>query len=376
MSDAGVPFLDLKRQYAGLRAEIESAVSEVLRSQRFILGPEGGRLEAEIAALCGVRHAAGVASGTDALVLALQAAGLGPGDEVVTSPFSFLASASSIVRLGARPAFADVDADTLDLDPEDLGRRAGRRTRALVPVHIFGQCAPVEALIAAAEAACGRRPTVVEDAAQALGALRHGRPAGSLGDAGCLSFYPTKNLGGAGDAGMVVTDDDELARRVRLLRAHGDAGRYDHREVGLNSRLDEIQAAVLRVKARRLREWNEQRRRRSALYDRLLASRPGGLRLPAVREGNVHTWHQYVVRSPRRDDLARHLASRGIGTAVYYPTPLHLQACFRDLGHAPGAFPRAEAACREVLALPLYPELTEPEQERVAEAVHAFFRGG
>jgi dTDP-4-amino-4,6-dideoxygalactose transaminase len=372
-----VPFLDLTRQYAALREEIDRAVGRALESQRFILGPEVDQLEGELATLCGVRHGIGVASGTDALILALEAAGVRPGDAVVTSPFSFFATASSIARLGARPCFVDIEETTFNMDPEAVAAGTPRDARAILPVHIFGQCSAVERIREAARLSVGTELPIVEDAAQAIGATRHGRPAGSLGAAGCLSFYPTKNLGGAGDGGMVVTDDEAIARRVRSLRAHGDAGRYDHRDLGMNSRLDTIQAAILLVKAKRLREWNETRRVRAATYDRLLAGAGAGagtdLRLPVTAAGNQHTYHQYVIRSRRRDELARHLRDRGIGSAVYYPIPLHRQACFASLGYREGAFPRAEAACREVLALPLYPEITEAEQESVAGAIREFF---
>ncbi len=370
-----IPFLDLSRQYDSIGAEIEAAALAVLRSQRYVLGPEVESLERDIAAVCGTRHAIGVASGTDALLIALQALGVGPGDEVVTSAFSFFATASSIARLGARPVFADIDAGTFNLDPAAVALVTRVSTRVVMPVHIFGQCADVEAIREAARSASGRNVPLVEDAAQAIGALRNGRPAGSLSSAGCLSFYPTKNLGGAGDGGMIVTDDEGIDRAARRLRAHGDVGRYDHRDLGMNSRLDAIQAAVLRVKASHLARFNEQRRQRAATYDRLLSGVGGDLRLPVVAAGNTHTYHQYVVRTGRRDALASHLAGLGIGTAVYYPTPLHLQPCFAPLGYGVGDLPRTEAACREVLALPLYPELTEEEQERVAAGIAAFFTG-
>jgi dTDP-4-amino-4,6-dideoxygalactose transaminase len=270
-----VAFLDRRRQYLSIRSEIEPVVYEVLESPRFVLGPEVELLEKEIARLCGVTHGIGVASGTDALMLALQAVGVKPGDDVVTSAFSFFATASSVARLGARPVFADVDDGTLTLDPEQVARVVRPGTTAILPVHIFGQCAIVENIRESAAWAAGRDLPVVEDAAQAIGAMRHGAPAGALGEAGCLSFYPTKNLGGAGDGGMVVTGSDAIARRVRLLRAHGYVGRYDHREIGMNSRLDSIQAAILRVKARRLTDWNETRRVRAARYDGMLADAGG-----------------------------------------------------------------------------------------------------
>ena len=374
MKATGVSFLDLTRQHAVLKEDLERAVAGVLGSQKFILGPEVELLEKEIALACHVPHGVGVASGTDALMLALQALGVGPGDDVITSPFSFFASASAVARLGARPRFADIDAGTFNLDPAAIARSAGSRIRALVPVHLFGQCAEVESLKSAAEAAAGRNLAVVEDAAQAIGARRRGTPAGALGDAGCFSFYPTKNLGGAGDGGMIVTASDEVASRARRLRAHGDAGRYDHRELGMNSRLDSLQAAILRVKLKRLESWNEARRERAAAYDELLGG-VAELKLPVTLSGNVHTFHQYVIRTKRRDELARHLSARGIGTAVYYPIPLHLQACFAYLGHKPGDYPAAEAACREVLALPLYPELTPSEQALVGQEIVKFFRG-
>ena len=369
-----VPFLDLHRQYAAIGPQLEAAVARVLQSQRFILGPEVELLEREIASFCATRHGVGVASGTDALILALAASSVGPGDSVVTSPFSFFATASSIARLGARPVFADINPATFNLDPVSVSMHAPKNTRALMPVHLFGQCADVETLRQAAGAAGAKDVRVVEDAAQAIGATRHDRPAGSLGDAGCLSFYPTKNLGGAGDGGMVVTDNEDTARAVRRLRAHGDAGRYDHRELGMNSRLDSLQAAVLMVKMGHLAQWNDARRARAAVYEELLADAGGDLRLPVTEAGNLHTFHQYVIRSSRRDALARHLTERGIGNAVYYPIPLHLQKCFSSHGHHAGDFPIAETACREVLALPLYPELTDAEQDQVADAIRVFFR--
>ncbi|HET9480204.1 MAG TPA: DegT/DnrJ/EryC1/StrS family aminotransferase [Candidatus Polarisedimenticolia bacterium] len=373
-----VPFLDLKRQHASIAPEVERAVQGVLESQRFILGPEVGLLEQEIATLCATAHGVGVASGTDALILALLALGVGPGDEVITSPFSFFASASSITRVGARPVFADIDPLDYNIDPDAVRRAVTPRTRAVIAVHLFGQCADVDRIRrAATEAPEGpdRRIAIVEDAAQAIGSSRSGRPAGSIGDAGCFSFYPTKNLGGAGDGGMLVTNDAALAERVRRLRAHGDAGRYDHREIGLNSRLDTLQAAVLLVKARHLPLWTELRRQRASIYDRELAG-VGGLTPPLQHSDCIHTYHQYVVRTPRRGDLARFLGEAGIGTAVYYPIPLHRQRCFASLGHGEGDFPASESAAREVLALPIFPELTDSEQSRVVDVIRTFFAKG
>ena len=371
-----VPFLDLSRQHQPLRAAMEAAVGTVLESHRFILGPEVEALEKQVAALCGVAHGVGVASGTDALILALQALGVGPGDEVVTSAFSFFATASSIARLGATPVFADIEPAGFTMDARAVATLRAPKVRALMPVHIFGQCADMESLVDGARVLARREVPMVEDAAQAIGATRHGRPAGSLGAAGCLSFYPTKNLGGAGDGGMVTTDDPSIAARVRSLRAHGDAGRYDHRELGLNSRLDSLQAAVLLVKLKHLAAWNEERRALARRYDDLLADLSGDITLPITLPGNQHTWHQYVIRAPRRDDLQAHLTSQGIGSAVYYPIPLHRQRCFEQLGYHEGDLPETERACREVLALPIYPGLRSDEQEQVAASIGAFHKGG
>jgi dTDP-4-amino-4,6-dideoxygalactose transaminase len=358
-----VPLLNLQAQYGVLREELDAAVGRVLASQQFILGREVEPLEQEICAFTGAGRAVACASGSDALLLALMALDVGPGDEVITTPFSFFATAGVIHRLGARPVFADIEPETFNLDPEQLPRRINARTRAIVPVHLYGRMANMEAILEVA-AAC--RIPVVEDAAQALGAHTRSGHAGTLGAVGCFSFYPTKNLGGAGDGGMAVTNDDRLAGRLRRLRVHGATDRYLHAEVGLNSRLDELQAAVLRVKLRRLEEWNRARRRHAQEYTRLLGDRVAA---PAPAPEGAHVYHQYVVRVPDRDRVRRHLAERGVETAVYYPLPLHLQECFAYLGHQEGDFLQAEAAAREVLALPLYPELTEDARHYVASAV-------
>ncbi len=370
-----VPFLDLGRQHAAVRAQMEGALRSVLDHQRFILGPEVEALESQVASLCGVSHGVGVASGTDALILALQALGVGPGDEVVTSAFSFFATGSAIARLGAKPIFADIEPAGFTLDPAAVAALRARQVRALMPVHLFGQCADMESLADAAHVLGDRDLPMVEDAAQAIGAMRNGRAAGSLGAAGCLSFYPTKNLGGAGDGGMVVSGDASLAARVRSLRAHGDAGRYDHRELGMNSRLDSLQAALLLVKLGHLASWNQARRSLADAYAGLLSDRPGGITLPATLAGSQHTWHQYVIRAPRRDELAAHLTRDGIGSAVYYPIPLHRQVCFEYLGYREGDLPQTERACREVLALPIYPGLRAAEQEQVAASIRSFYKG-
>jgi dTDP-4-amino-4,6-dideoxygalactose transaminase len=358
-----VPQLDLEAQYAALREEIEGAVLRVLRSQRFILGEEVAAFERAMAEYTGAGHAVACASGSDALLLALLALDVGPGDEVITSPFTFVATAASIHRLGAKPVFADIEPETFNLDPKQVARRINSRTRAIVPIHLYGRLAAIEEIV---EMARSCRIPVVEDAAQALGARRGGRMAGTFGELGCYSFYPTKNLGGAGDGGMVVTRDARLAERVRRLREHGEERRYYHSEVGLNSRLDEIQAAVLRVKLGRLEAWNGARRRHAAEYTRLLGD---AVRAPGPAPEGSHIYHQYVIRVEDRDGLRARLAGQGVETAVYYPVPLHLQKCFADLGHQPGDFPRAEAAAREVLALPIYPELTAEAWEYVAGAV-------
>jgi dTDP-4-amino-4,6-dideoxygalactose transaminase len=378
-----VPFLDLKRAYEPIRTELKSAVEAVLDGQRFVLGPEGEALERECAALVGAPAAVGVASGTDALIMAYRALELGAGDEVVTSPFSFFASAGAVVNAGGRPVFADIDPVTFNLDPQAAASTMGDRTRVICPVHLFGQAADVVKL---RELAGGQKGVVIlEDAAQAIGAALNGVGAGALGDAAAFSFYPTKNLGGAGDGGLVTAVRTDLADRVRLLRHHGQTGPYEHAHIGTNSRLDEIQAAILRVKLRHLPGWNESRRSLAhGLSERLRASglqiKDGGhlegadLSLPVELPGRRHVYNLYTVRARERDALQAFLKERGIGCGVYYPLPLHLQPCFEYLGHPAGSFPEAERACREVLSLPVFPGLTEPEQDRIAETVAAFYR--
>jgi dTDP-4-amino-4,6-dideoxygalactose transaminase len=357
-----IPFLDLTRQHAALRAELLAAVDGVLASSQFVLGERGRALEAALAARCGVRHGVGVGSGTDALRLALAVLGVGPGDEVVTPAFSFVASASTIVMAGATPVFADVDPRTGGLDPAAVERALSPRTRALVAVHLYGHPAPMDALVPLARA---HGVAVVEDAAQAVGASLHGRPVGAWGDVACLSFYPTKNLGACGDGGMIVTDRDDLAERCRRLRHHGDAGRYRHLELGYCSRLDEVQAALLTVKLARLEAWTEARRRLAAQYTADLAGLPLGL--PVEQPGARHVYHVYTVRHPRRDALARALAELGVGTAVHYPLAVPGQPMF-GLDDAP-RWPHAWQAAREVLSLPCYPELREDEAQGVVRAV-------
>jgi dTDP-4-amino-4,6-dideoxygalactose transaminase len=357
-----IPHVDLVRQHAALRDELLAAMTRVLDSSRFVLGGEGEALERELAAMAGVRHAVGVASGTDALRLSLAALGIGPGDEVITSAFSFVASGSTIVMAGATPVFVDIDPETYALDVAAAERAVTARTRAIIPVHLYGHPAPMDAVTALARA---HRLAVIEDAAQAIGASWQGRAVGGWGDTTCLSFYPTKNLGACGDGGMVLTDRDDLAERLRRLRHHGDGGRYRHLELGYCSRLDELQAAILRVKLRRLHEWTEAKRRLAARYDRLLGGLPLGL--PIVRPGARHVYHLYTVRHPQRDALAKSLADLGVGTAVHYPVPVPGQPMFG--GPDERRWPEAWRAAREVLALPCFAELADDEQDRVAAAV-------
>ncbi len=371
---ARIPLLDLKAQLAGIREDVRSAIDEVVDAQMFILGPGVERFEAAVASYTGAAHAIGCASGTDALILALGALELGPGDEVVTSPFSFFASASCAYKVGARPRFADIDPRTFNLDPERAEAAIGDRTKALLPVHLFGQCADMDAFL---DIGARRSLPVVEDAAQALGAGFRERSAGTLGILGCYSFFPSKNLGGFGDGGMLVTSDDALAERLRILRVHGGRQMYHHKYVGWNSRLDALQAAVLGVKLPHLDRWSEGRAANAARYDQWFREtglvESGALRLPERDPKARHIFNQYTLRVERRDELRRHLDAAGIGHAVYYPVPLHLQPCFADLGYAEGDFPASERACREVVSLPIYPELTPAQQEQVVSAVAEFY---
>jgi dTDP-4-amino-4,6-dideoxygalactose transaminase len=358
-----IPFLDLTRQHASLRGELLEVMTRVLETSRFVLGDEGAALERELAARSGVRHAIGVGSGTDALRLALAALDVGPGQEVLTPALSFVASASTIVMTGATPVFVDIDLETYTMDVAAAARAITARTRAIVPVHLYGHPAAMTPLAALA---AGHRLAIVEDAAQAVGATYAGRPVGAWGDATCLSFYPTKNLGACGDAGMVLTDRDDVAERLRRLRHHGDAGRYRHLELGYCSRLDELQAAALRVKHRRLDEWTEAKRRVAARYQAGLAGLP--LALPRERTPARHVYHLYTVRHPQRDALAKALADLGIGTAVHYPVPVPGQPMFGDGDER--KWPRAWQASREVLSLPCFAELEDAEIEEIVGAVH------
>ena len=365
-----IPILDLTRYDEELRRDIGQAVEEVFSSGRFVLGPANEAFEKSLAERLGVRHVLGVASGTDALLVALMALGVGPGDEVVTSPFSFFASAGAVARLGAKPVFVDIDSATFNLDPSRLERALTPRTKAIQPVHLNGQTADMEPIL---EIARRRGIPVLEDACQAIGATHGGRPAGTLGTLGAFSFYPTKNLGAAGDAGAVATDDDALAALVKSLRVHGSTATYFHDRVGGNFRMDALQAAVLSVKLPRLDGWIERRRAIAKRYDTLFAdaARAGRLVLPVEAPGRRHVYHQYVVRVADRNALKARLAERGIGSSVFYPVPLHLQKCFAALGGREGDFPQAERAAQEVLALPMFAELTDAEVDRVVSEVLA-----
>jgi dTDP-4-amino-4,6-dideoxygalactose transaminase len=366
-----VPLLDLRAQYANIRTEIREAIDRVCESQRFILGPEVTALEEEVAQFCGVQFAIGVSSGTDALLAALMAIGAGPGDEVITTPYSFFATAGVIARIGARPVFVDIDPKTFNLDASAVTAKMTSRTKAILPVHLFGRCADMESILTAANE---HGIYVIEDAAQALGARDElGRQAGTIGDIGCFSFFPSKNLGAFGDAGMMVTNDQELADTLRVLRVHGSKPKYYHQIVGGNFRLDALQAAVLRVKLKYLPGWTEARRTNAQRYGPLFEEMHLG-EWSALPEGSPgHIYNQFVVRFPDRDRLQVFLKDRGVETEVYYPLPLHQQECFHGLGYREGDFPQAEGAARESLALPVYPELTEDQQRYVVSQVREFY---
>jgi dTDP-4-amino-4,6-dideoxygalactose transaminase len=371
MTPSSIPILDLTRYDEELKREIASSVEAVFTSGRFVLGPPNEAFEKAFADRLGVKHALGVSSGSDALLVSLMALGVGPGDEVVTSPFSFFASAGVVARLHAKPVFADIDPQTFDIDPDRIGPVITPRTKAVMPVHLYGQTADMDPI----REVSGRVP-IVEDACQAVGAVYWGRAAGTLGTIAAFSFYPTKNLGGAGDAGAVTTDDGPLAALVSALRLHGETERYRHASVGGNFRMDSVQAAVLLAKMPRLEQWNERRVAIAQRYGELLwdAEMSGRLVLPVIGPGRRHVFHQYVVRVRERDRVRANLAERGISTAVFYPIPLHLQECFADLGYRAGDFPESEKAAKEVLALPMFPQLTDAEVERVAEELIAALR--
>ncbi len=392
-----VPFLDLKRQYHTIRDEVLQSIHRTVESQHFILGHEVEKLEEEISQYCGSPNAVGVASGSDAILLSVMALDLKPGDGVVTTPFTFFATAGSISRLGCIPFFVDIDPKTFNMDPRKLSEfietrcESGKKDqlltrhmdvpiRGVLPVHLFGQCADMDPILEL----CGNyKLRIIEDAAQAIGSLYKPAPdsparsAGTMGDTGCFSFYPSKNLGAFGDGGMVICRDSSLAEKIQILRVHGSRPKYYHRVIGLNSRLDALQAAVLRVKLKHLDQWSEARRRNASQYDQLFQDidcQRLGISLPFTQYENRHIFNQYVVRVPRRDELREFLQQNGIGTDIYYPLPLHLQACFRHLGYKEGDFPKSEEASRSVVALPVFPELTTDEQHYVVEKIVAFYR--
>jgi dTDP-4-amino-4,6-dideoxygalactose transaminase len=361
-----VPLLDPTRQYARLKSELDAAVLKVLRHGQFILGPEVKKLEEEIAALCNVKYAVGVASGTDALLLALQACGVGIGDEVITTDFSFFATAGAIHRLGAKPVFVDIEPDTYNIDPNHIEAAVTSKTKVIMPVHLFGQAADMDPIMAVAKR---HGLKVVEDAAQAIGAEYKKRKAGSIGDFGCFSFYPTKNLGAAGDGGMIVTNNEESYELCRMLRVHGAKPKYVHKIVGYNSRLATIQAAILLTKLPYLQNWSEQRVKHAQKYDKAFEGLTT-LKRPAVKDYTTfHIFNQYTIAIPNRDKIAAKLKEAGIGFEVYYPIPFHRQECFAYLRYDPDAFPVANQASKEVLSLPIYPELTEAEQDEVINII-------
>jgi len=369
---AAFPFLDLKAQFASIRGEIQAAVNKVLESQNFILGPEVRDFETEVARFVGSEFAIGCASGSDALLLALMSLGIGPGDEVITTPFTFGATAGSIARLQAKPVFVDIDPSSYNIAPGLIPAAITAKTRAIMPVHLFGLMADMDAIVKTAEAA---HLAIVEDAAQAIGAGWNGHAAGTLGAVGCFSFFPSKNLGGAGDGGIVTTNDAALADHLRTLRVHGSRNKYSYESVGMNSRLDALQAAILRVKLRYLPAWTAARQRNANRYRAMFIE--NGLetyiQFPADNVHQNHVYNQFVIRLPERDAVRRHLQQAGIPTEIYYPFPLHLETAFAHLGYSKGDFPQAEAACREVLALPIFAELTEDQQASVVAAIADFY---
>lgn len=367
-----VPLLDLQAQFQQIRSDVLSAIEEVCHEQRFILGQRVEAFESAIAGYLGCRYAVGVASGSDALLLSLLAAGIKPGDEVITVPFTFFSTAGGISRLHAVPVFVDVRADTFTIDPEQIERKITPRTKAIIPVHLFGQCADMERIL---ELADRRGIKVIEDACQSIGASRRGRNAGTFGYSGCFSFFPSKNLGGVGDGGLIATNDGDLRELLLALRVHGSRSDYHHDHIGLNSRLDALEAAVLRVKLPHLDGWNAKRARNAANYDRLLteAGLLDHVTLPATDPDNVHVFNQYTLRAQNRDELMAYLKEHEIGHKVYYPVPLHLQECYQPLGYAKGDLPVSEQLAQEVVSLPVYPELTDAQMESVVTRIGEFY---
>jgi dTDP-4-amino-4,6-dideoxygalactose transaminase len=373
MIDMQVPLLDLKAQYRVIKAEVMAALEAVCDEQGFVLGPRVAAFEEATAQYIGSRYAIGCASGSDALLLSLMAMGVKAGDEVITIPFTFFATAGAVSRLGAKPVFVDIQPDTFNIDPALMERAITPRTKAIIPVHLFGQCADMAAIN---EIAKRKKIYVIEDACQAIGAAQQGKRAGILGDTGCFSFFPSKNLGGFGDGGLITTNDKTLADSMAMLRVHGSQVRYLHEAIGFNSRLDALQAAVLQVKLKYLDQWTEGRRRNAERYRQLFAQTKHAdcVTLPPTAPGNFHVYNQFTVRAPKRDELRTFLKEKGVGSEVYYPLPMHLQNCYRDLGHQKGSFPLSERAAEEVMSLPIYPELTEPQQSYVVEMIAEFYK--
>jgi len=377
----GVPLLDLKAHHEPLHKEIMMVLEQTFRSQAFILGPEVGKLEERVAAYCQAKYGIGVTSGTDALLVALMALGVGPGDEVITTPYSFFATAGAVVRLGAKPVLVDINPTTYNLDPARIGSVATSKTKAIIPVHLYGQCADMAPIM---DIAKRHNFSVIEDAAQAIGSeYRNGRRACSMGTIGCLSFFPSKNLGCLGDGGMAVTNDPDLAERMRVLRVHGSKPKYHHKLIGGNFRLDTIQASVLNVKLNYLDNWTKRRQENATRYETLFKqsglTHGGKVRLPdpVYRDSGVkhyHIYNQFVLRVEQRDALMAHLKQKGIGAEIYYPVPFHLQECFHYLGYREGDFPESERAAKETVAIPIYPELTAEQQAEVVESIAAFYR--
>ena len=363
-----VPLLDLKAQYATIREEVLQAISEVCESQYFALGPAVTEFEEKIAKYIGCKYAVGVSSGTDALLVSLMAADIKPGDEVITTAFTFFATAGSIVRLGAKPVFVDIDPGSYNIDPTCIEEKITEKTRAIIPVHLYGQAAKMKEI---GEIARKHDLIIIEDAAQAIGASQDGTSCGNFGTYGCFSFYPTKNLGAFGDGGLVTTNIESIAEKLKSLRDHGQKPRYYYNMVGGNFRLDSIQAAVLNVKLKYLDEWNEKRRQNAAIYDKLFAG--SVVKTPEIDEGNICTYHQYTIAVSRRDDLHKYLSEKKIGSAIFYPKPLHLQKCFSELGYRQGDLPVTEKICEEVLSLPIYAELSSEQIEFAAKTILKFF---
>lgn len=364
-----IPLLDLQAQLATIREEVRAAVDRVLDGGQYIMGPEVKSFEEEVAQYVGVKHAIGVANGTDALLLALDAAGIGPGDEVITTPFTFFASAEVVSRLGATPVFVDIDPKTYNINVEKIEEKITEKTKAIIPVHIFGQPVNMDEIM---ELAKKYHLFVLEDAAQAMGSEYKGKKIGNLGHAATYSFFPTKNLGGYGDGGMIVTNDDELAQKVRILRVHGSNPKYYHSMIGYNSRLDALQAAILRIKLRYLDQWNEGRRQKAALYNELLADTP--LVTPYHAPDRKHIYHLYIVQAEERDGLMQYLKENGIASGVYYPVPLHQQEVYQSLGYAEGSLPVSEYMAKRTFALPLYAELEDETIHQIADTIKAYYR--